>query len=142
MTGTTTSSRNTLTASIELDTSSDAAKLPTENAQPPYNGSTGEPDLSSLRTPSGTVSLAPYEFQEVCFDLAPQDEVQYDFRSDQPIDFDIHYHDGLRIKYPVKLTGITDHADRLVAELDQTHCLMWFNRSLAGTLLHYQTSGP
>ena len=102
----------------------------------------GGPDLSSLRTPSGTVSLAPYEFQEVCFDLTPQDEVQYDFRSDQPIDFDIHYHDGLRIKYPVKLTGITDHADRLVAELDQTYCLMWFNRSLAGTLLHYQTSGP
>ena len=102
----------------------------------------GGPDLRFLRTPSGTVSLAPYEFQEVCFDLTPQDEVQYDFRSDQPIDFDIHYHDGLRIKYPVKLTGITDHADRLVAELDQTYCLMWFNRGLEGTVLHYQTSGP
>ena len=91
---------------------------------------------------SSESALAPYEFQEVCFDLAPQDEVQYDFRSDQPIDFDIHYHDGLRIRFPVKLTGITVHADRFVAELDQTYCLMWFNQNLAGTLLNYRTSGP
>jgi hypothetical protein len=88
------------------------------------------------------VSLAPFEFQELCFELAPREEIRYDFQSDQPVEFNIHYHDGLRIRFPVKLTGITDHGDNFVAELDQTYCLMWFNRTLTGTSLKYRTLGP
>jgi hypothetical protein len=102
----------------------------------------GGPNLSSLRAPSGTVSLAPFEFQELCFELARQDEVRYDFQSDPAVEFNIHYHDGLRIRYPVKLMGVTLRADRFVAELDQAYCLMWFNRNLTEASLTYRISGP
>ncbi len=102
----------------------------------------GGPNLGSLRAHSGTVSLAPLEFQELCLELAPRDKIRYDFQSDRPIEFNIHYHDGLRIRFPVKLTGITGHGDNFVAELDQTYCLMWFNRTLTGTSLKYRTVGP
>ena len=54
----------------------------------------GGPNLGSLRAPSGTVSLAPFELQESCFELATQDEVQYGFQSDLPVEFNVHYHDG------------------------------------------------
>ena len=74
----------------------------------------------------GTVSLAPYEFQELCFELATQDEARYDLRSDQP----------------VELMDITVHTGKFVTELDQIHCLVWFNRKLTGTSLNYRTSGP
>jgi len=102
----------------------------------------GGPNLGSLRAPSGTVSLVPFEFQELCFDLKTRDELRYEFQSDQPVKFDIHYHDGLRIRFPVKLSETTRHADRFVATLDQTYCLMWFNRSLKETLLNYRIIGP
>jgi len=102
----------------------------------------GGPNLVSQRAPSGTVSLAPFEFRELCFEMATRDEVQYDFRSDQPVEFDIHYHDGLRIRFPVKLTGVTVHADRFVAERDRSYCLMWLNRNLSKTVLNYRTNGP
>lgn len=102
----------------------------------------GAPNLASLRSPSGAVSLAPYEFKELCFDLATRDEVRYDFRSDQPVAFDIHYHDGLRIRFPVELTAVTVHADRFVAERDGSHCLMWLNRNLAETVLDYRIVKP
>ncbi len=102
----------------------------------------GGPNLGSLRAHSGTVSLVPFEFKELCLELAPQDRIRYDFQSDQPIDFNIHYHDGLRIRFPIKLTRITGHGDEFVAEVDQTYCLMWFNRTLTGTSLKYRTLGP
>jgi hypothetical protein len=102
----------------------------------------GRPDLGARQAPSGKVSLAPYAFRELCFDLAQGDVVRYDFRSDQPVGFDIHYHDGLRISFPVKLTGVTVHADRFVAGRDQGYCLMWRNRNLSETVLDYRTSLP
>ena len=101
----------------------------------------GGPNLGSLRAPSGTVSLAPFEFQEMCLDLATQDKVRYDMQSDQPIEFNIHYHDGFRIRFPVKLPEVTTHAAQFVAEADQSYCLMWFNKSLKGTSLKYRVVG-
>jgi hypothetical protein len=102
----------------------------------------GGPNLSSLRGQSGTVSLAPFEFRELCLELAPRDKIRYDFQSDQPIEFNIHYHDGLRIRFPVKLTGITGHEDNFVAELGQSYCLMWLSQNLSGTALTYRVIGP
>ena len=107
-------------------------------SQPIVGGS----NLSSLRARSGIVALAPFQFQELCLELAPREAIRYDFQSDQPIEFNIHYHDGLRIRFPVKLTETTDHGGNFVADLDQTYCLMWFNRTLAATSLDYRTLGP
>jgi len=101
----------------------------------------GGPNLGTLRAPSGTVSLAPFQFQELCLELVPGDEIRYDFQSNQPIEFNIHYHDGLRLRFPVKLTA-TAHGGNFVAELNQTYCLMWFNRSLAEASLKYRALGP
>ena len=102
----------------------------------------GGPNLGSLRAPSGTVSLAPFEFQETCLDLATRNQVRYDFRSDRPIEFNIHYHDGLRIRFPVKLPEITTHAAQFTAEADRSYCLMWFNRGLTRATLKYRVVGP
>ena len=102
----------------------------------------GGPSLSVLRAPSGNLTLAPFEFREMCFEMTSQDEVQYDFQSDRPIDFDIHYHDGLTIHFPVRLAGIMAQAGSFVPEQDQSYCLMWLNRSLTPASLAYSVAGP
>jgi hypothetical protein len=100
------------------------------------------PSLSTLRSSSDTLSLAPLEFRELCLDLTALDELEYDFQSDQPVDFNIHYHDGPTIRFPVNLTGITGHAARFVPEKDQSYCLMWLNQALSRTALTYHVVGP
>ena len=37
------------------------------------------PSLSVLRAPSGTLSLAPFEFRELCFEMTEQDEIRTTF---------------------------------------------------------------
>lgn len=102
----------------------------------------GGPNLTSLRAPSGTISLAPYEFQELCYDLTPEDEIAFEFLSDLPIAFDIHYHDGLRIRYPVRLPGLLAYSGRFSPDRAQSYCLLWLNRNFRDTSLIYRVSGP
>jgi len=97
----------------------------------------GSPSLSLLRAPSDRVSLAPFEFREFCLEMAAQDKIQYDFQSDRPVEFNVHYHDGIKIHYPVQLKGVTVHAGTFVAEVDQFYCLMWTNRNLTRASLTY-----
>jgi hypothetical protein len=100
------------------------------------------PNLSSLRAPSGTLSLAPFEVQEVCFEMAALDEIQYDFEADRPVEFDIHYHEGFTIRFVAELNGITVNADKFVAEVGRSYCLRWANENLMRTSLTYQIVGP
>jgi hypothetical protein len=100
------------------------------------------PNLSTLREPSGTLSLAPFEFQEMCFEMAALDEVQYAFEAARPVEFDIHYHEGFAIHYAVRLSGTTASADKFVAEVGRSYCLKWANESLQRTSLTYQIIGP
>jgi hypothetical protein len=100
------------------------------------------PNLSPFRAPSGTFSLAPFEVQEVCFEMAALDKIQYDFEAARPVEFDIHYHEGFTIHFIVKLSRITVDADKFVAEVGRSYCLRWANESLMRTSLTYQIVGP
>jgi len=69
--------------------------------------------------PSQTVSLEPGKHKEVCLKMTSGQGVRYQFTSDRPIAFNIHYHDGPAVQYPVKLYSIRDASDRFVADADQ-----------------------
>ena len=103
---------------------------------------TGSPSLNLLHAPKGSVSLAPFEFRERCFELAKNNIIQYDFQSGRPVEFDIHFHDGFTIRYAVKQTVSVVGATQFAAKTDQSYCLMWFNRSLKKTSLKYHAVGP
>ena len=100
------------------------------------------PNLSSLRAPSGTLSLAPFEAQEVCLEMAALDEIQYRFEAGRPVEFDIHYHEGFTIHFVAELNGVTVNADKFVAEVGRSYCLRWANGSPMRTSLTYQIVGP
>jgi len=102
----------------------------------------GTPSPIMLGAPSGTLALAPFEFRELCYEMAPPDALTYDFQADRPIDFNIHYHDGLTVRYPVQSTGTTADSGRFVAEREQYYCVMWFNQSLTSASLTYRVGAP
>ena len=98
----------------------------------------GSPSLSELRASEGMVSLAPFEFRERCYDLARQDGVRYDFESDRPVEFNIHYHDGFTVRHAVKRTARSVRQTPFDAEIARTYCVMWFNKGLAKASLKYR----
>ncbi|MFT5487511.1 MAG: hypothetical protein ACI9MU_002430 [Alphaproteobacteria bacterium] len=102
----------------------------------------GSPSLSTLSARSDSVSIAPFEFRELCVALRSKEKIKVEFQSGQPIEYDIHYHDGLTVRFPVRLTDVTSHADQFVAQSKRAYCLMWFNRSLKDTTLNYRVTGP
>lgn len=102
----------------------------------------GSPSQSKITAPSGTLTLAPFEIREFCLELSAADEIRYNFKSDHPIEFNVHYHDGLAIHYKVELSRVTAHASKFVADHDRTYCLFLLNQGLTTASLTYAVSGP
>ena len=102
----------------------------------------GSPSLSTLQARSDTVTMAPFEFRELCVALSDGQKIKVEFQSGQPVEYDMHYHDGFIIRFPVKLTDVTKYSDQFVAKSDRAYCLMWVNRGLKETSMRYRIIGP
>lgn len=82
-----------------------------------------------------SAELAAGGFAEVCGELQAGERVRWGFEAGAELDFNIHYHEGDEVTYPVKSPGVRSLADTLTAALDQTYCWMWTNSSAdPGTL--------
>jgi len=99
-------------------------------------------DVSRLRAPADTVTLAPFEFRERCYVMAAGEEVSYRFHTDKEVKFDIHYHDGLKAHFPVTFTGSKISGAKFRAKSNRNYCLMWVNQNLTKTTLTYRIAGP
>ena len=66
---------------------------------------------------------------EVCGKLPNKLRVDWDFKSDQALESNIHFHLGKEVKLPVKLDAKTEWKDRFKTKLAQDYCWMWRNRS-------------
>jgi hypothetical protein len=73
------------------------------------------------------VAVPAGKFAEVCGRLAKGDKVRWTYASRQPLAFNIHYHVGKDVEYPVKQEGSTRASGEFVAPLDQDYCWMWTN---------------
>jgi hypothetical protein len=72
--------------------------------------------------------VAPGGFAEVCGKLARGTVVRWAFESAGPMDFNIHYHEGEKVVFPVQRAGATKGAATLKVKLDQDYCWMWSNK--------------
>lgn len=68
---------------------------------------------------------------EECFELRSGQTIGYAFESTAPVDFNIHFHRGNAVEYPVKRDQIQQADDRFEASSTQEFCLMWTNRTQA-----------
>lgn len=100
------------------------------------------PGYASYRSPSGVLSIPNRKFGEVCLDMAANDTIRYQFRSDQLVAFDLHYHDGRKVQKPVQVKKVGEMTDVFVAKEDQNYCLMWTNGSTTRTTVFYQVTRP
>ena len=67
-------------------------------------------------------------FDEHCVQLAEGERVRYRYSATADVDFNIHYHRGRDVLYPVK-TAASRSADAVfTAPHADTYCLMWERR--------------
>ena len=76
-----------------------------------------------------SAAIAPGKFAEVCGKLSKGQTVAWNFRTEAPTNFNIHYHEGKKVTYPAKIDGAGAAEGQLLAAVDQDYCWMWSNKS-------------
>lgn len=91
---------------------------------------------SALAADSGTaakagkpVTLKPQKIHEKCLSLEPPQKLQYSFGTDKAVDFNIHYHKGDMVYYPVREKKTTSAEGLYTPPSREDYCMMWENRS-------------
>ena len=79
------------------------------------------------------LDLAPAKFAEVCGRLTKGQSIAWSFKSGQPLNFNIHYHEGKNVVFPVKKDRTADLDGELQVGVDQDYCWMRENPGGAGT---------
>lgn len=75
------------------------------------------------------LSVPPGEFAEVCGKLSKGQAVAWGFRAAQPMDFNIHYHEGKEVRFPARRDQSLAAQGVLDPSSGQVYCWMWTNKA-------------
>lgn len=82
-------------------------------------------------------AVAPYALHEECMTLDRGDRVEYAFESTEPVDFNIHFHEGRTVVMPVVKEKSRGDAGVYASPDRQDYCLMW-EAGAAGASIDYR----
>ena len=89
---------------------------------------------STISTSSGdkhafSATVSAGGVHEECVKLAKDESRRYEWSSNAAVDFNIHYHEGAEVTYPVKRDGMrTDGGTFTASKGTQDYCWMWTAR--------------
>lgn len=81
--------------------------------------------------------LPAYQIHEECLALKPGERVEYRFESTEPVDFNLHYHEGNAVVMPLLREKSREDAGVYSVRIAQDYCLMW-EAGAAGAVLDYR----
>jgi hypothetical protein len=73
-------------------------------------------------------SLEPRKLHEECQRVEAGQKRRYHWKSDAPVDFNVHYHKGSEVFYPVKRDGMRGDGGTFIAKTTEDYCWMWTAR--------------
>jgi hypothetical protein len=71
------------------------------------------------------LDLKPGAMHEECLTLAKGRTVDYEWATTLPVDFNIHFHHGDEVSYPVKADNATLGKSRFSSGAKEDYCWMW-----------------
>jgi hypothetical protein len=77
------------------------------------------------------VTLPPGKIHEECARLEPGDKRAYHWKANAPVDFNIHYHAGAEVFFPVKRDAMRGDGGTFTAKTGEDYCWMWTARDKA-----------
>jgi len=84
-----------------------------------------------------STSVPPGKSIEICSKLTKGQMLPWSFKSDQPMQFNIHYHEDKKVEFPAKLQSATSADARLEVPVDQHYCWMWANKGSSEAKLSF-----
>jgi hypothetical protein len=75
-----------------------------------------------------TADIEPKQLHEECVKLEAGEKRTYYWKADNPVDFNVHYHEGPEVFYPVKRPGMRGDGGVFTAKVAQDYCWMWTAR--------------
>jgi hypothetical protein len=75
-----------------------------------------------------TLTVAPSKFAEVCGKLEKGQSIAWSFQAQQPVNFNIHYHEGKNVVFPEKKNDTASMEGTLAVAVEQDYCWMWQNK--------------
>lgn len=90
-----------------------------------------------------SLDVKPGGFDEVCLRIEAGRAIEFGFSSDGAVDFNLHYHRGREVFYPVRKSALKDLAPmRFTATETDDYCLMWENRSASAARIVGRITRP
>ena len=83
-----------------------------------------EPETNA-RPKTFSTMLEAGKIHEECMRLGKGERRRYDWKADTAVDFNVHYHDGKEIFYPVKRDATRSGKGTFRAKIAQDYCWMW-----------------
>ncbi|HLX22935.1 MAG TPA: hypothetical protein VKR38_06275 [Usitatibacter sp.] len=71
------------------------------------------------------VTLPAGDVHEECMTLKAGEKRSYEWKSDVPVDFNIHYHHEPRVFYPVKKDRVKSAQGTFAPKSEEGYCWMW-----------------
>ena len=87
---------------------------------------------------SGINQIKPAGIHEECFSAKSGQKIIYTYYSSLPVDFNVHYHAGEKIHYPIERRGATMDDGTYVADHEDIYCLMWTNNQTTTITVNYK----
>ena len=84
------------------------------------------------------VVLQPGKIHKDCFSLQPHQQVQYNFKLERPGKFNLNYHRGKDVLYPIRSESVSEQKGNYVAAVAREYCLMWSGDKEGATKLGYE----
>ncbi len=81
-----------------------------------------------------SLTLAAGEVHEECMHMKLNDWGKYEWKSDEPVDFNIHYHRGSDVVFPVQRDGMRGDGGTFTAKTAEDYCWMWTARDAAAKI--------
>ncbi len=82
---------------------------------------------SSLQMQQQTETIGPSKIHEDCVELTVNSTLNFSFKASSPVDFNIHYHEGKDIHYPLRKDKVSEFEGTFSPSKDQFYCFMWTN---------------
>ena len=74
------------------------------------------------------VTIEAKKVHEECARVEKGEKRRYHWKSDVPVDFNIHYHKDAEVFYPVKRDGMRGDGGTFNAKTGEEYCWMWTAR--------------
>jgi hypothetical protein len=74
------------------------------------------------------LTLAPKKVHEECARMEAGESRRWHWKSNAPVDFNIHYHRGKEVFFPVKRDAMRGDGGTFTARTGEDYCWMWTAR--------------